>query len=79
MRNLRAVFNYAIRQKIISQDIYPFGKHGYRIPEGDSIKKALNADERDLYFKYVPENESQERALDFWKLSYYLNGVNLSI
>ena len=30
MRNLPAVFNYVIREKIISQEI-PIGKHSYRI------------------------------------------------
>jgi integrase/recombinase XerD len=39
MRTLRAVFNEAIYQEVISKEFYPFGKRRYQIPVGRNIKK----------------------------------------
>ena len=41
LRPLRAIFNNAIFDKVISMDFYPFGKRRYAIPAPKGVKKAL--------------------------------------
>lgn len=77
LRNLRAVFNDAIEEKkVIARDLYPFGRRKYRIPSGENIKKAMPEKDKVALMKYEPANESEAEALDFWKFSYYSNGIN---
>lgn len=73
MRTLRAVFNRAIRLKVIPSDNYPFlnykirSESKFKIPLSDSDLKAIKA--------FRPVNELQCEALEYWKLSYYMNGI----
>lgn len=76
LRQLRAVFNDAISQKIISNDCYPFGKNKYVIPVSKNIKKALSNEDLQLLFNYESVNSEEQRALDFWKFSYLCSGMN---
>jgi len=75
LRQLRAVYNRAIADKIISQEEYPFTQ--YNIPGGYNKKKALTNNEIKKILNYEPSNSLEERALDFWKLSYLCNGINI--
>ena len=46
LRNLRAIFNEAIADGIISKEkCYPFGRRKYQIPTGRNIKKALKLEQ----------------------------------
>lgn len=76
MRQLRAIINQAISDKILSADQYPFKK--YEIPSGQNIKKALPNDDLQKLLTYKPENADQAKALDFWVLSYLCNGMNMT-
>jgi len=76
-RNLRAVFNKAIAEKVISQEIYPFGKNKYKIKTSSNVKKALTADEVKLLFQGMPKTPEQEQAKAFWFFSYLCNGMNV--
>lgn len=77
MRALRAVFNEAINQKLVTQEDYPFGRRKYGIPGGRNIKKALSTDGiAKLYYTKV-ERENEEKAKDFWFFSFYANGMNV--
>jgi len=77
LRPLSHLFNAAIELKDISRDYYPFGKNKYVIPKGGSIKKALNQSQLAILFHAEPQIPQQERAKDFWFLSYALNGMNI--
>lgn len=76
LRPLRAIFNTAIADKTISQDVYPFGKRRYTIPAPKSVKKALTKDQLSILYKAKPKNEEQEKAQAFWFFSYSCNGMN---
>ncbi|HEX9651507.1 MAG TPA: phage integrase SAM-like domain and Arm DNA-binding domain-containing protein, partial [Cyclobacteriaceae bacterium] len=41
IRSLRTIINNAIKQGDLVMSNYPFGKHGYQIPNSRNIKKAL--------------------------------------
>jgi len=79
LRALRTVFNSAIANGIVSRDLYPFNKNSYQIPTGRNIKKALALADIGKIYHYQPEpgNESEEKARDFWLLSYFGNGINM--
>jgi integrase len=78
LRNLRAIFNDAINDNDIKNEIYPFGKGKgkYQIPNSQKKKKALKNDQLALLFNFKPESPEQEKAKDFWFLSYALYGIN---
>lgn len=76
-RCFRAVFNEAIELKLVSRDLYPFGKKRYRIPSGKNIKKALYNDSISKLFFTPAETDNQQRAKDFWFFSFYCNGINV--
>ncbi|WP_111709129.1 tyrosine-type recombinase/integrase [Lutibacter citreus] len=78
LRCLRTIFNDAISQNDIKQDIYPFGinRGKYQIPVSSKTKKALKNEEISLLFNSKPNTKEQEKAKDFWFLSYALYGMN---
>ncbi len=79
LRNLRAIFNEAIILKLVDPSKYPFGKRQYEIPVGRNVKKALAKDQVKLLYHYKPKEGTNEgMARDFWFLSYFLNGINIT-
>ncbi|MFD1292599.1 tyrosine-type recombinase/integrase [Lutibacter holmesii] len=78
VRCLRTIFNDAISENDIKEDIYPFGrgKTKYQIPSSQKTKKALKSSQLTILFQATPETLKQEKAKDFWFLSYALYGIN---
>lgn len=75
MRPLRALFKIAIDNGEISNENYPFGIRKYQIPTTTSHKRPVeNQDMKKLL--HTPADENEEKARDFWFLSYLCNGVN---
>lgn len=77
LRPLRAIFNKAIEEGEIEKEFYPFGKRKYQIPTSKNVKKALNKEQMKLLFNAKPSNKEQQKAKDFWFLSYNCNGMNM--
>lgn len=77
LRPLQHIFNTAITAQDIAPEYYPFGKKGYKIPKGNKVKKALTADQLKTLFYASTQIPQQEKAKDFWLLSYLLHGMNL--
>lgn len=75
-RTLRVIFNNAIEDGDISNDLYPFGKKKYQIPETKKVKKALTGKQLATLFKTEPLTIEQIKAKDFWFFSYACNGMN---
>lgn len=75
-RTLRVIFNNAIEENDISNDIYPFGKNKYKIPKTKKVKKALTSKELQFLFDIECLNDSEQQAKDFWFFSYASNGMN---
>jgi integrase/recombinase XerD len=75
LRNLRHIFNEAIKAGDIHRELYPFEE--YTIPNGKNIKKALLDDTlKILYIAEVTPCSHIEIARDYWFLSFMLNGCN---
>jgi integrase/recombinase XerD len=77
-RNIRTIYNWAINQNLISADYYPFGKGKYEIPTSNNVKKALHKDQIKLLYNYASIGTNEKLAKDFWFLSYFLNGSNIT-
>ncbi|MDA3954374.1 MAG: site-specific integrase [Bacteroidales bacterium] len=79
LRALRAIINEAIREGIIAQEYYPFGKGKYQIPISKNIKKALTIDKIAKLYNYeIPEFSYADKARDLWFFSYLCNGANMA-
>ncbi|WP_321370478.1 site-specific integrase [uncultured Draconibacterium sp.] len=77
LRCLRTIVNIAIENGSLSKDEYPFGKRKYQIPTSRNVKKALTLTDIKKIFDYKPVDVYEERARDFWILSYLCNGINI--
>ncbi len=78
LRPLKAIFNLAIRDKVVSDLSYPFGKDKYQIPSSRNPKKALSKDDlKRLYQHPTLEGTAEDRAKDYWFFSYLCNGINM--
>lgn len=74
-RNIRAVFNEAIDDGIISADIYPFRK--FKIKTKKTRKRSLEDKKIKSLFSAKCEDEFEEFAQDVIKLVFFLIGINL--
>jgi integrase len=77
MRNIRAIFNQAISKKIISSDLYPFGKGKYVPPATKKAKKALSIEEIEKIYNYKTVDPIEAWAKDMWLFAYFANGMNV--
>ena len=71
MRNLRAVFNYAIDEEITTN--YPFRK--FPIKKEETRKRSLTIEQLRLLRDY-PCEEHQKKYRDIFMLMFYLIGIN---
>lgn len=76
LRPLRAIFNTAIADKIVSVEQYPFGRRKYTIPAPKGTKKALSKEQLRALFEVKPATPEQKKAKAFWFFSYACNGMN---
>jgi site-specific recombinase XerD len=74
MRDIRTVFNYAIDEEIIQQNIYPFRK--FKIKKESTRKRSLTIEEIKTLRDY-PVEEHQKKYRDIFMLIFYLRGINI--
>lgn len=75
LRNIRAVFNFAIKKDIVSANCYPF--KNFKIRTEKTIKRSLSVADVIKLFNYTPANVYEEQALDVFKLSFFMIGINV--
>jgi integrase len=78
-RNVRTVFNEAMKAGSVPESSYPFGEGKFTIPKVNNKKKALDEDvvSKIMYFECVP-GSTREMARDLWIFSYLSNGLNFT-
>lgn len=74
MRNLRTIFNKAIKDGFISKRFYPF--NNYSIGSSVKSKSVLYPEQVKLLFEYQPKTLRSRRAKDYWLFCYLCNGIN---
>jgi len=78
LRNVRAMYRKAMKEGIIKDVLYPFGKDEYVIPGSPNVKKALTHAEVGKIINYDAVPGSPEQMYrDFWIFSYLCNGINV--
>jgi len=77
VRTLRTLFNNAIEVGDIPKEIYPFGKSKYIVPNNRNIKKALTINELRKLREASPSSPDQQKARDYFLLSFACNGMNM--
>lgn len=80
LRPLRTIFNTARKEKIISENLYPFGlekDQKFVIPAPKAIKKALTKPQLKVLFEGIPQTPEQAKAKAFFFFSYACNGMNM--
>ena len=74
LRTLRALINKAIKRKIISKDVYPFDE--YTIKKEKTRKRAIKDEEIKAIISYEPKSPKEQRAKDYFLISFYLMGIS---
>ena len=75
-RTLKCVLNRAVRDGILKESSFPFGKNKYEIPKGCGRKLALTLPEIKKVMSYQDETSDLEEFRDLWFFSYLCNGIN---
>ncbi|WP_312299276.1 site-specific integrase [Chryseobacterium sp.] len=81
MRNIRMVYNKAIKAKVVSKIHYPFSKEGYKISKlkSQKKKKALSEQEFEKIIDFdVEKAPSVRHARYLYIFSYYARGMNFT-
>lgn len=73
MRTLRAIYNRAIKEKLVSADLYPF--KDYRIKTADTKRRALSETDFER-FKGSNLQFSLIQGKDYFLASFYMRGMN---
>jgi len=73
LRNIRAIFNEAIDDRIVSLDLYPFRK--FTIEQEEVKHRAIPVEDLRKVFEYTG-TESENFARDVAKLIFFLIGIN---
>lgn len=73
LRNIRSVFNEAIDDKVIGQELYPFRK--FEIEEEEINHRAISVEDLRKVFTFSG-TASENWARDVAKLTFYLIGIN---
>ena len=76
-RNLRAIYNDFIAKNPSLKNSYPFSKKGYTIPATKGTKRALRKEDLLKLFEITPTSSHQQKAKDFWFLSFFCGGINI--
>ena len=77
MRELRALFNDAIKKGVVDEKYYPFKIYKVSKLKGKGIKKALTRDEMKLMEALnTEENPHLIHAKNYMLFSYYMGGMN---
>ena len=75
LRNIRTIFNFALNHQLTTAP-YPFRQ--YKIKSAPATPIALTLEQMRKLWRYQPQNEAHAYALDIWKLSFALIGINMA-
>ena len=76
-RSIRAIFNKAIKAKVVPRDLYPF--QDISIKTVKATKRAISVDELAKIFQHTSEINSQEwHAANYFFLSFALRGISFT-
>lgn len=74
LRNVRTIFNFALNHQLTTAP-YPFRQ--YKIKSAPSNPTPLTVEQLRLLWSHHPHTPAQAYALDIWRLTFALIGINL--
>lgn len=75
LRTIRAIFNKAIKEGLIAQDIYPFQQ--YKIKSEPTAKRAIDLDKiKNILDLKLPPDNPLFHARNYFIASYLMNGIS---
>lgn len=76
-RSIRAIYNKAIKMKLIDRSFYPF--HDFSIKSEKTAKRAILRDDI-IALKQIPleTNSTAFKSLNYFMLSFYLRGISFT-
>ena len=75
LRNIRTIFNYALNHRLTTA-FYPFRQ--FKIKSQPASPTPLTIEQLRLLWYHHPNTDAQRYALDIWKLSFALIGINMA-
>ncbi len=75
---IRLLYNRAVVDKVVSKDIYPFGKGGFKIKFPDTHKIGLSKKEILIFETIDNLTEIERHSLNVWLYSFYFAGMRIS-
>lgn len=76
LRTFRALYNKAIIESPSLREYYPFGNGGYTISHEKTKKRAISKSDLLKIIEFVPQTKRQERARDYFLMSFFLMGAS---
>ena len=75
LRTLRAIYNRAIKEKAVSEELYPF--RNFKIPTETTKKRAVRKEDIDKIFKLdLTGRKDFDYARDLFFFSFYMRGMS---
>lgn len=75
-RNLKCIVNIGLKDGVLKETQYPFGRGKYEVPTGSGRKLALSLEQIEKLVTYTDGTEKTEEYRDLWFFSYLCNGIN---
>jgi integrase/recombinase XerD len=77
LREIRAVYNRAMKEKLVSADLYPF--RDYKIQQKKTIKRAITKEQmQSIVDLELPEESQLWHARNFFSFSFFAIGMTLT-
>lgn len=76
---IRTIYNIAIKEGIVSNKNYPFGREGVKIQNPESIKQGLSQEEvRSIEELNLKQGTKEWHTRNIWLFSFYLAGIRVA-
>ncbi|WP_165021113.1 site-specific integrase [Dysgonomonas sp. ZJ279] len=77
-RTLRAVFNVAIKEKIVKAEYYPFENYNVSKLRQETVKRSISKDDilSVISYPYNEENIYEKLSINLFTFSYLMAGIN---
>lgn len=75
-RTLRAIYNVAMEEDVVSSDCYPFKKFKVSRLQQDTVKRALTKMDIERVLQFQSSNRYMRFPIDVFAFTYYCGGIN---
>lgn len=77
-RTLRVLYNLAIEEKAVKEELYPFKSFKVSKLHEETAKRALSKENVERIISFKPTDDYMRFAIDLFAFTYYAGGINLT-